>query len=69
MKGVYQSSDSIFIENLNKYLYKGSIYSHNSGGDPAQIPDLSYKELIEFHSKYYNPSNAKIYSYGDLDFI
>jgi len=42
MKGVYQSSDAIFTENLNKNLYKGSVYSHSSGGDPAEITDLTY---------------------------
>lgn len=68
MKGVYQTQDSVLHENISKNLYKNSIYSNSSGGNPPDITDLSYEEVIEFYEKYYHPSNAKIFSYGDLDF-
>lgn len=68
MKGAYESPDSIFYEKLCEKIFKDSCYSYNSGGDPKFITDLSYEELLKFHNKFYHPSNARIFSYGDMDF-
>ncbi|MFT5875723.1 MAG: Zn-dependent M16 (insulinase) family peptidase, partial [Clostridium sp.] len=38
-----------------------------SGGDPEFIPDLTQKEFLQFHKKYYHPSNSYIFLYGDGD--
>ena len=38
-----------------------------SGGDPRKIPDLTYAQFKAFHERYYHPSNAYIYFYGDDD--
>ena len=40
---------------------------HNSGGDPEKMIDLTYEELVAFSKRNYHPSNAKLFSYGDLD--
>ena len=42
-------------------------YGRDSGGDPKHIPDLTWDALKEFHRKYYHPSNARIFFYGDDD--
>ena len=68
MKGVVSQTDRAFLYRLNENLFKKSQYHWNSGGDPKYITDLSYQELVEFHEKYYHPSNAKFFTYGDLDF-
>ena len=39
----------------------------DSGGDPTDIPDLTYEQFKRFHEDYYHPSNAYIYFYGDDD--
>ena len=39
---------------------------NNSGGDPQKMTDLTYEDLKRFHSQNYHPSNAKIYTYGNL---
>ncbi|KAL4869434.1 hypothetical protein BDV12DRAFT_167761 [Aspergillus spectabilis] len=39
---------------------------NNSGGDPQHITDLTHKQLVEFSKRNYNPSNAKILTYGDM---
>ena len=31
------------------------------------IPDLTYDKFLDFHRKYYHPSNSYIYVYGDAD--
>lgn len=39
---------------------------NNSGGDPQYITDLTHKQLVDFSKKNYHPSNAKIFTYGDM---
>ena len=31
------------------------------------IPELTYEQFLDFHRKYYHPSNSYIYLYGDMD--
>ena len=64
MKG--QMSDSSYLFYVR---YRDAIYPslHNSGGDPAKMTNLTYEELRDFHRRNYHPSNAKFFSYGDLD--
>ncbi|MGD2270330.1 MAG: insulinase family protein [Desulfobacterales bacterium] len=66
MKGAMSSPDQVMARSLLKALYPGTTYSHNSGGDPAVIPSLTYDQLKAFHRQYYHPSNAFFYTYGDL---
>jgi hypothetical protein len=35
------------------------------GGDPRHIPDLTYADFKAFHQRYYHPSNARLFFYGD----
>lgn len=67
MKGVFSSPESVLDRYIQKLLYPDSCYTHESGGDPAFIPDLTYEEFLEFHKTYYHPSNSYIYLYGDMD--
>ena len=40
--------------------------SYNSGGEPQDIPDLSYQQLLDFHKTHYHPSNAVFMTFGDI---
>src|SRR5262249_25906239 len=42
-------------------------YHFSSGGDPGQIPALSYAHFKGFYGTYYHPGNALIYFSGDDD--
>jgi Zn-dependent M16 (insulinase) family peptidase len=66
MKGAMSSPDQVMVRSILKAIYPDTTYSHNSGGDPAVIPSLSYDRLKEFHRRHYHPSNAFFYTYGDL---
>lgn len=66
MKGSYSSPDTRLWQTVLKELCPDLPYSHNSGGNPKEIPDLSYDELIEFHDTYYHPSNCLFFFYGNL---
>lgn len=67
MKGNYSSPESVLDERIMESLYPDTPYSVDSGGDPDLIPELTYEEFLDFHKKYYHPSNSYIYLYGDLD--
>ncbi|TQE11299.1 hypothetical protein C1H46_003033 [Malus baccata] len=48
-------------------LFPDNTYAVDSGGDPTVSPKLTFEEFKEFHRKYYHPSNARIWFYGDDD--
>ena len=67
MKGVYSSPDSVIARSINGQLFPDTVYRHDSGGDPKEIPSLTREEYLEYHSTYYHPSNSYIYLYGNVD--
>lgn len=66
MKGALSSPQARMNESLNSLLFPDITYGINSGGDPKEIPNLTYKELIDFHKEHYHPSRCLFYFYGDL---
>ncbi len=66
MKGAMSSPVSTLWQNLTTELFPSITYHHNSGGDPAHIPDLTYEDLKAFHADHYHPSNALFMTYGDI---
>jgi Zn-dependent M16 (insulinase) family peptidase len=66
MKGAMSSPDQVMARTVLKALYPSTTYRFNSGGEPAEIPSLSYDQLKEFHRQHYHPSNAFFYTYGNL---
>jgi presequence protease len=66
MKGAMSSPGQVLGRYLLKALYPDTTYSNNSGGEPCDIPKLSWKELKAFHAKYYHPSNSIFYTYGSF---
>jgi Zn-dependent M16 (insulinase) family peptidase len=67
MKGVYSSPDSVLAREAQQALFPDNTYGVDSGGDPRVIPDLSFEEFKAFHGKFYHPSNARLWFYGDDD--
>jgi len=67
MKGAYSSPDALLNKLSAESLFPDNEYGLDSGGDPRHIPDLTYADFKAFHEKYYHPSNARIYFYGDDD--
>ena len=65
MKGAFSSPEGCLMRKVQESLFPDTSYGVESGGDPEFIPDLSQKEFIEFHKKYYHPSNSYIFLYGD----
>lgn len=75
MKGSLASAEARLWHAIMQHLMPNLPYAFNSGGDPKEIPNLTYEELLHFHSTYYHPSRCLFFFYGNfslkkhLDFI
>lgn len=67
MKGVYSSPDSLLFRQSQRSIFPDNTYAVDSGGDPVNIPDLSFEQFADFHAKFYHPANSRIYFWGDDD--
>lgn len=67
MKGAFSSPEDVIDRIITESLYPDTCYGVESGGDPDYIPDLTYDKFLNFHRRYYHPSNSYIYIYGDMD--
>lgn len=66
MKGVYSSAESAASDAIDRALLPGTLYENDSGGDPLEIPKLSYEDFVAYHKKYYTPENCLVFLYGDI---
>ncbi len=67
MKGAYSSPDNVLTEYSQQSLFPDSTYGLDSGGNPKHIIELTFEQFKAFHQKYYHPSNARLYFYGNDD--
>ncbi|MGE8685217.1 MAG: insulinase family protein [Acinetobacter sp.] len=65
MKGAMSSPSDQLYHQLAHHLFPETTYHYNSGGDPKDIPDLSYDELVGFYKSHYHPSNAVFMTFGN----
>ena len=66
MKGAMSSPSDQLYHQLAKHLFPQTTYHYNSGGDPKDIPDLTYEQLVDFYKSHYHPSNAVFMTFGNL---
>lgn len=66
MKGAYSSPETLMFKELQESLYPDTTYAFDSGGNPENIPALTYEEFKAFHRLYYSPSNARFFLYGNI---
>lgn len=67
MKGAFSSPEEMMDREIFNTLFPDTAYGVESGGDPEHIPELTYEAFLDFHRKYYHPSNSYIYLYGNMD--
>lgn len=67
MKGAFSSPEQLLYRLIQHSLYPDTAYGTESGGNPDFIPDLTYEDYLNFHRRYYHPTNSYIYLYGDVD--
>jgi presequence protease len=66
MKGAMSSTNSTLWQSISSNLFKGTTYQFNSGGDPLEITQLKYDDLIAFYKTHYHPSNAIFMTSGNI---
>ena len=67
MKGARSTHDAVASDWAVRSLLPDTPYGFDSGGDPAEIPHLTYEGFVEFHRRYYHPSNCRIMLYGNIE--
>jgi Zn-dependent M16 (insulinase) family peptidase len=66
MKGAYSSLDTYAGLWSVKAVMDGTPYAFESGGDPEEIPQLTWEGLKEFHRSRYSPANCRIFLAGNI---
>lgn len=69
MKGALAENEHIMLYKTLNALLPDHTYGVISGGDPLDIPDLTWENLKKFHKDHYHPSNAHFYSYGNFSLL
>ncbi len=67
MKGAYSGATRELSYQVMKNLFPSNGYAFSSGGYPSAIPTLTYEQFLDYHKKYYHPSNSYILLYGNAD--
>ena len=66
MKGAMSEVDEIAARHMGRLLFPHYCYGYNSGGDPDEIPELTYDSFVERYKRFYHPSNSYFYLDGDV---
>lgn len=69
MKGALASGEARLHEYLMEAIFPDLTYGFNSGGDPKEIINLTYEQMVEFHQEFYHPSRCLYYFYGNIPLI
>ena len=69
MKGALSADSAQLSQAIEHHLYQTVTNHYNSGGDPENITDLTYDEFKAFYESHYHPSNAMLFTFGDIDAI
>jgi Zn-dependent M16 (insulinase) family peptidase len=65
MKGQISNPDYVLYKDVLATLFPDTPYACESGGHPANIPDLTFDAFVRFYQVNYHPSNARFFFYGD----
>ena len=66
MKGAMSAITSQLWQAVGEELFPDTTYGFNSGGEPKNITDLKYEQLIDFYKKHYHPNNSIFMTFGDI---
>ncbi|MDR2468189.1 MAG: insulinase family protein [Spirochaetaceae bacterium] len=66
MKGAYSSFDEYAQNWALSSVLPGTVYAFDSGGDPEDIPVLSYEQFRAFHAERYAPRNCRVFLAGNI---
>ncbi len=61
-----QPDYAMWLQNEKQVFPDLPFHVHNSGGDPAAIPDLTYEQFVETYRRFYSAENAVFYLSGNM---
>ncbi len=61
------SLERMALEHANDVTFPGAALSYAFGGQPENIPEMTWEDVKNFHDKYYHPSNSCTVLYGKLE--
>ncbi|ETB61032.1 hypothetical protein YYC_01978 [Plasmodium yoelii 17X] len=64
MKGAFSNPLQDLYYEVMRNMFPDNVHSNISGGDPKEIPNLSYEEFKEFYYKNYNPKKIKVFFFS-----
>ncbi|MFA5561485.1 MAG: insulinase family protein [Eubacteriales bacterium] len=67
MKGAHSSPDTVLYHACCQAMFPDTAYRFESGGDPVSIPELTYRQFLDAHERFYHPENSYIFLYGQMD--
>lgn len=67
MKDAFADPLRALDHGISRQLFEGTTYAFESGGDPLEIPHLTYADLKAFHARHYHPSQAIFMTSGRVD--
>ncbi|EES92195.1 Zn-dependent peptidase, insulinase family [Clostridium botulinum D str. 1873] len=67
MRGRTSDPEQVMTQSIGKSLFPDTIYKNQAGGNPENIPNLTYEEFVNTYKKYYTPSNSYFYLSGNLN--
>lgn len=62
-----QTLDRVAMENANRVTFPGAALSYSFGGQPEHIPEMTWEDVKNYHTKYYHPSNCFAVLYGKIE--
>ncbi len=62
---ITQSREAMLLSTRN--AYPGSSVGYETGGVPGVIETMTHEDIVEFHNKFYHPSNSIMVLCGDLN--
>ena len=66
MKAPFSSFNQVAFSNHIAAMFPDSFPFYESGGDPLEIPNMTYQEFLAFHQKFYSPDNCLLFLCGNL---
>ncbi len=68
MQGDISQHESVVAAAFSRPLFDAdSPYQYEFGGNPPDIPSLTYEAFIDTYRKHYVPANMTLFLYGDLE--
>jgi len=61
MNAAYSNVDELMSKLIQTAMFPDNAYHFDSYGNPVEIPKLTFGDFVDFHRKYYHPTNSKIF--------